>query len=915
MKKSLAAISYMVEGRVTVKKHNLVLWIVCLLANVSQAGQIVAKTIQEATRISDVVIVATVTKTENTGQIDRTHSYETWRAECAVKEVITGGLSTNMAKVMFPVTLKALQTSLPAPDFLESGKTYVLFIKRGEQDFSLADPWMCCLEVKKEYGVFDEELKGDAKALKSTSSSFDGAPYVTVSHKVLVEKIKKTASLAKKAGYEDMAPVSKESAAKSERILAAGSYAQYQRMGIKKEQREAAVQGGEAYISGLVKGLLQPVPEYAEWVKRGSVPSNPNNASAEALRLLADNNFSFTREHIDGLIKGLDHVDATVVRDVQHVLVQVFGIWFTEGEDWVYKSEEVRKPRKDAWKKFWQQNRERYGKGLPLIINDLSLAAKLERKGSDLFIVMTITNHGTTDWTIYTEMAGALAGVAGQSIDPIVPSDWPLTLMSGDREELPVPPAAYATIACADLPSEQKVRPDRPAHVGRVLIPAGQSYAYSMNAAQAFPNVKFASSTNLVLRYKYGLWNTHKDEPLWRGELRAPLAPVTVEKAAPLAETGKPLLTPKEELSSPHQEIRDAAAATLASNYIPPPRATWEPLLVEIKAGMTKDKVLEVIHKVAPMAKEEMGCGLGRSFNETYRLDDVWILNCCYLNAGNALVSRSLDQRMANVWVAPPTGFTGTWTTYFVNGRKSHVIRSKDGKYNGEFAAFNPDGSRSYIQHYAGHVGEGADIGFFPSGKIRYTGQYKAGKQVGTWVFYNEDGTVSSTQEHGGTAARAIPTTLSLLTAPTIKLGEPVEVSLNVTNNSGGPAKYIPGAAESWDGFEVLGPDGKAVPYIGGGVQLCGRTLEISPGTAKTLIERLDITDQYCLPLPVATSCGIAAVITATMPVRFLRHRRPRLPSPLSRVHSSRQMSWQHAFSRYVLRGGTSARAAGRQRR
>jgi hypothetical protein len=80
------------------------------------------------------------------------------------------------------------------------------------------------------------------------------------------------------------------------------------------------------------------------------------------------------------------------------------------------------------------------------------------------------------------------------------------------------------------LPSERASLPDRPAHLDRVLIPAGQVYTYTMNAAQAFPRVNLLAATNVIVRYKYGLWNTHTNEPLWRGELRSlPLRATTLD--------------------------------------------------------------------------------------------------------------------------------------------------------------------------------------------------------------------------------------------------------------------------------------------------------------------------------------------------------------------------------------------------
>lgn len=304
----------------------------------------------------------------------------------------------------------------------------------------------------------------------------------------------------------------------SPRSFAAGSYSQYQRQVMNAEEREAAIKGGTAHIDTLIRDLHQPIPEYAEWLRRGCINANPNKTAAERLHLLADNYIPFSKEHVNGLIKGLDHPDPGVVQEVRNTLTQIFGIWFVEGEDWVYKNEDIRRPRKEAWRKFWRQNRERYGKDLPVVINDLYLDAKFETTNSEQLITITISNVGETDWRIYTEVAGSLE--KGKHPEP-GEWEWPYTLLVNGHEESPVIPATYDLTPRVMLPSERAALPDRPAHIDRVLIPAGRTYTYTMNAVQSFPRVNFLTTTNVIVQYKYGVWNTHTNEPLWRGELRS----------------------------------------------------------------------------------------------------------------------------------------------------------------------------------------------------------------------------------------------------------------------------------------------------------------------------------------------------------------------------------------------------------
>lgn len=95
-----------------------------------------------------------------------------------------------------------------------------------------------------------------------------------------------------------------------------------------------------------------------------------------------------------------------------------------------------------------------------------------------------------------------------------------------------------------------------------------------------------------------------------------------------------------------------------------------------------------------------------------------------------------------------PADFTGVWTTYFVNGQRSHEIHCRNGKYFGTFTSFYPSGPKSVVQHSGADGAEGEEIGYFPSGAVMYRGQYSKGAQVGVWVWYDEDGSVRSTQEH-----------------------------------------------------------------------------------------------------------------------------------------------------------------------
>jgi len=206
--------------------------------------------------------------------------------------------------------------------------------------------------------------------------------------------------------------------------------------------------------------------------------------------------------------------------------------------------------------------------------------------------------------------------------------------------------------------------------------------------------------------------------------------------------------SPRSDLASPSQKIRDAAARILLISYTPPPRTNWESFVATIKVGDSKTNVLEQLRRFNADLRPEWGMGSGESCLESYRLDDLWMLECQFLCSSNTLVERKLTDHLRYIWVEPPPKFTGVWTTYYVNGQKSHEVHYKDGKYDGEFTRFRPDGSKWYLQHSVAGISEGEDTGFFPSGRIMYRGVYRAGVQVGTWTWYNEDGSVRSTQDY-----------------------------------------------------------------------------------------------------------------------------------------------------------------------
>ncbi|MGA3178765.1 MAG: hypothetical protein ABSF38_00325 [Verrucomicrobiota bacterium] len=308
-----------------------------------------------------------------------------------------------------------------------------------------------------------------------------------------------------------------------------GSYSGYVQIGMNAQEWETFHKAGSNYVDNLLKDL--PAHFY----------------NAYTLHQLGDNGVTFSREQVDLLFENLVHPGQTNVVDqqwaeeqIRETVCNIFGISFFEGENnWPTKPEEIRRPYTETWEKFWLQNRARYGKELPLVINDLSLAAKMVANDNDEGVEITIHNHGSVDWKFFTEVAGRIQSKEAQNPNT-GGSDyhWPgFSIYADGHEERPEIPAAYYGFYMG--PHDSMPSPDsgRPVHLDRIMIPQGQSYVYTMKLKEAFPQLSDRHYKNLVVRYQYGLYGTHKDDAVWRGELRS--MPINLKSLPWSAEGGR----------------------------------------------------------------------------------------------------------------------------------------------------------------------------------------------------------------------------------------------------------------------------------------------------------------------------------------------------------------------------------------
>lgn len=204
-----------------------------------------------------------------------------------------------------------------------------------------------------------------------------------------------------------------------------------------------------------------------------------------------------------------------------------------------------------------------------------------------------------------------------------------------------------------------------------------------------------------------------------------------------------------EKLSNTDSDVRATAAAELrkllasdagarANNH---GRLYWNERLNQVKPGMTHDEVKHLL----PPADNSIAETWSGTGNRHWRLDDYWTVTVHYYYPDSVHEMRpSLDRRARAVGAQPSANFTGTWTTYHVNGQKSHEVNYKNGKYDGAFTAYHDNGRKAVEQHYVNGTCSGADRGWYADGAPAYEGNYVDGKQNGTWTHWSEDGRLQS---------------------------------------------------------------------------------------------------------------------------------------------------------------------------
>jgi len=212
----------------------------------------------------------------------------------------------------------------------------------------------------------------------------------------------------------------------------------------------------------------------------------------------------------------------------------------------------------------------------------------------------------------------------------------------------------------------------------------------------------------------------------------------------------KPTANPTSDLASPSQETRDAAAKILRATAKPSSKIKWFFFTSHIKIDETQSNLFNLLRAYNLSTQPESGMGGVGEYWE-FRLDDYWLLGCEFNNNDYTrliLEKWKLVSRWRDVFILPPTNFSGVWITYYANGQKSSESNYQDGNRSGDFMSFYPDGSKSKVWHYGHGVREGLYTQYFPSGRIQYQMQYSNNVRGEIGIWYNEDGTTNHTTKY-----------------------------------------------------------------------------------------------------------------------------------------------------------------------
>jgi hypothetical protein len=226
----------------------------------------------------------------------------------------------------------------------------------------------------------------------------------------------------------------------------------------------------------------------------------------------------------------------------------------------------------------------------------------------------------------------------------------------------------------------------------------------------------------------------------------------------------------RQKLASTDRAERAKAAEVLSSAYTKDPAALgdhgeeyWAERLKRVPGK--NDAELSKILPGAKLLPGSEGGGGGRTVS--FRLDTFWVAAMGQSDRGDALYFRADPPRrvVVHIDVQPPPAFTGTWTTYYVNGAvyesaeldRGHATRARlfhdngqvrednvyeDGRRDGHLVTYFADGKPEWDQTYARGELVGEERWYWQNGKLREERHWKNGIQDGRTKIYAEGGSL-----------------------------------------------------------------------------------------------------------------------------------------------------------------------------
>lgn len=196
--------------------------------------------------------------------------------------------------------------------------------------------------------------------------------------------------------------------------------------------------------------------------------------------------------------------------------------------------------------------------------------------------------------------------------------------------------------------------------------------------------------------------------------------------------------------------------------------AHWAARLSRVR-GASASEALAILGGPQPMGGE----GGGGGASDHYRLDDFWTTTLHRSTRGdNTIFGYDPPRRLVvHVDVDRPERFTGTWTTYFVNGavyetfdleggvpRRQRAFHDSgplryerlyvDGKIDGTVVTRYESGAPEWEDTYAKGQRVGVQRWFYPSGKLRQEAHYANDKLDGRIRNVTESGSTTFCAEY-----------------------------------------------------------------------------------------------------------------------------------------------------------------------